>query len=239
MPRIRVLIADDHAILRAGLRMLVNAQPDMEAVGQAANVVELLREAPQVNPDVVVLDVAMPGGSGISAIGRLRQECPEARVVVLTAHDDPTYLHSSLAAGACGFVVKAAADTELVAAIRAVYAGRTFVDLGARLAQGPPPGAEAAAHGAKGTADLSRRECEVLRLLSHGHTNQQVADRLFLSVKTVETYRSRIGQKLGLHSRADIVRFALEIGWLGPDPADPCPSTSLRGGLTGAPAAGP
>jgi DNA-binding NarL/FixJ family response regulator len=230
MSRIRVLIADDHAILRAGLQMLVNAQPDMEAVGQAANVLELLREAPRVHPDVVVLDVTMPGGSGISAIGRLRQECAAARVVVLTAHDDPTYLHSSLAAGAGGFVVKAAADTELVAAIRAVYAGRTFVDLGARLAAGlPPPGDEAAAHGAEGTADLSRRECEVLRLLSQGHTNRQAADRLFLSVKTVETYRSRIGQKLGLHSRADIVRFALEIGWLGPDSADACPSTSPRG----------
>jgi two-component system, NarL family, response regulator NreC len=216
--QIRVLIVDDHAVLRAGLELLIKAQPDLAVVGQAASASEALREAQRLNPDVVILDLALPDGSGVAAIGRLRQACPATRVLVLTGHNEPSFLHASLAEGARGYLVKAVSDSELLSAIRAVHQGRVFVDLNvpADAQPGFPAAPAGPPAGEGGTAALSRREREVLTLLAQGHTNREVADRLFLSVKTVETYRARVGEKLGLRSRADLVRYAVEVGLLAP-----------------------
>ena len=221
MSKIRLLIADDHAILRAGLRMLINAQPDMEVVSEAMDGHEALLKARQLKPDITLMDITMPKASGLQALEQLRQVCPQTRVLVLTMHDDPAYARSVLAAGGSGYVVKRAADSDLLAAIRAVYRGRTFVDptlagslvqdlLGKQASAGP-------ADGGVRRSLLSPREREVLRLLAQGYTNQQAAKWIMVSVKTVETYRARIAQKLGLHSRAELTRYALESGLLTPD----------------------
>jgi DNA-binding NarL/FixJ family response regulator len=210
----RVFIADDHAVLRAGLRMLINAQADLEVVGEAADAAEAVRQAALLTPDVLTLDLTMPGGGSLKAIERLHRECPRVRVLVLTMHDDAAYLRAALAAGAAGYVLKKAADTDLLTAVRAVARGRTFVDLDMAEDAPPPTGRVAA-------GDLSPREREVLGLLARGHTNQEIADRLYLSVKTVETYRARIADKAGLKTRADIVRYAMETGLLGAEPNIP------------------
>jgi DNA-binding NarL/FixJ family response regulator len=207
MKPIRVLLADDHAILRAGLRMLLEAQPDMAVVAEAADGEEAVRRATGTRPDVAVVDLTMPGLSGVETLERLRREVPATRLLVLTMHDDPGYARLALAAGAAGHVVKDAGSGELLAAIRAVHGGRTFVHVGAH----PRPSAPAAR--APGPA-LSPRERQVLELLAHGHTNREVADRLSLSVKTVETHRARLSDKLGLRSRADLVRLAIDLGLL-------------------------
>jgi two-component system response regulator NreC len=214
---IRILIADDHAVLRAGLRMLIAAQPDMEVVAEAADGQEALRKAVETRPDVVIMDLTMPGSGGIQAIERIRQEVAGTRVLVLTMHDVPAYLRSALAAGASGYVVKRAADAELLSAIRNVHRGRTVLDptLAVMLVRGGLRKSETPAP-PRGSADLlSPREREVLELVAQGYTNQQMADRLGLSVKTVETYRSRLVEKLGLQSRADLVRYALDSGLFG------------------------
>ena len=222
MAGIRVLIVDDHALFRAGLRLLVEAQPDMTVVGEAGDGVAAVRAAAAAAPDVVTLDVTMPGGGGLAALEGLRRACPGARVLVLTMHDDVAYLRAALAAGGSGYVLKTAEEAELLAALRAVHRGHTFVD--ARLTQGLvqsllAPDAPDDAADPKGA--LSRREREVLTLLAEGHANRMVAERLFLSVKTVETYRTRIAEKLGLRTRADLVRYALEAGLLDPNPPAP------------------
>jgi two-component system response regulator NreC len=217
MGKIRVFVADDHAVLRAGLRMLISAQPDMEVVGEAADGDEAVRKTLETRPDVAIVDITMPGSGGIKAIERIRQECPATRVLVLTMHDVPAYLRSALAAGASGYVVKRAADSELLSAIRGVHRGRTVLDptlaimvvrraLGKKPTVGQPTGPASL---------LSPREREVLDLVAQGYTNQQMADRLGLSVKTVETYRSRLVEKLGLQSRADLVRYAIDSGLFG------------------------
>lgn len=218
MARIRVLLADDHAVLRAGLRMLINAQPDMEVVGEAATGEEALRYARAMKPDVVLMDITMPGVGGIEATGRIARDCPRVRILVLTMHDDAAYLRSVLAAGASGYVLKRSADTELLSAIRITHRGGTYLEpalagvvvqeaLGrkARRREGPPGEA------------LSERERDVLRLVAQGHTNQHIADRLCVSVKTVETYRARLMTKLGLKSRVELVRYALSAGLLTPE----------------------
>lgn len=221
MSKIRILIVDDHAILRAGLRMLINAQPDMEVVSEATDGHEALLRARELKPDVALMDITMPKTGGLQALEQLRQACPQTRILVLTMHDDPAYALSVLAAGGLGYVVKRAADSDLLAAIRAVYLGRTFVDstlagslvqdlLGKHMSSGP-------ADKASPRSLLSPRECEVLRLLAQGYTNQQAAKWLRVSVKTVETYRARIAQKLGLHSRPELTRYALESGLLTPE----------------------
>ncbi len=219
MKKIRVLVADDHAVLRAGLRMLLNAQPDIEVVAEAAENSEALRLAKNVSPDVMTLDLTMPGGGSIKMIERLAQECPATRVVVLTMHDDPAYLQAVLAAGGYGYVVKTAADAELLTAIRAVSRGRTYVDSHLKHDTSPSGSSVKAPLGSLGkpAAGLSEREREVLILVAKGHTNKEIADRLFLSVKSIETYRARLTEKLGLRTRAELVRYALEIGLLGPE----------------------
>ena len=221
MTPIRVLIADDHAVLRAGLRLLLGAQSDIDVVGEAENGPEAARKARALLPDVVLLDLSMPGPQSGTVIREVLRACPKARVLILTMHDDEAYLRAALAAGAVGYLVKKAADTELMSAIRAVHAGRTFVDLTQTtgLSQRSLPADDPAQW--QPPKRLSRREREVLRLLAQGHSNQQIADEFRLSVKTVETYRTRLSEKLGLKGRADLYRFAAESGILDADSVAP------------------
>ena len=221
MPRIRILLVDHHAIVRAGLRLFINAQPDMEVVAEARDERSALAKARETKPDVTVLEIDMPGTRGIRAIGRLLQECSETRVVVLTLHDDPTYMRSALTAGSSGYITKQAAASELLAAIRSVYEGHTFLD---PALAGPLLhdllGEEACRHSAAaGTprSVLSARECEVLIRLAQGYTNRQIAEQIHMSVKSIENYRARIGQKLELRGRADLIRYAHESGLLTPN----------------------
>jgi DNA-binding NarL/FixJ family response regulator len=217
--KIRVLLADDHAVLRAGLKLLVNAEPDMEVVAEAGDAGEALRLALETGPDVAVLDLSMPGG-GLKAVEALAGQCPKTRVLVLTMHDDPAYLRSAMAAGAAGYVVKKVADRELLSSVRAVYHGATIAFLSNRTgALGATGLGEPFPNRGLGRATLSNREQEVLVLLARGYTNRQIAQRLRLSVKSVETYRSRLLQKLGLKNRADIVSYALGTGVLSPESA--------------------
>ncbi len=221
---IRVLVADDHAVLRAGLRMLLDAQPDMAVVGEAETAEQVVELDADLSPDVVLMDLtlpARPGGpstvpSGLEAIRRIKARRPEARVVALTMHDEEGYLRAVLQAGGAGYVLKRAADTELLSAIRAVWRGGTYLHPEhARLLVGGPPSTPAIEAAADDSYEqLSPREQQVLRLIALGHTSQQVADRLSLSVKTVETYKSRLMSKLGLTGRAALVRYALQRGLL-------------------------
>lgn len=218
MPPIRLLIADDHAVLRAGLRMLLEVHRDMEVAGEAGDGLEVVQKARDLQPDIVLMDLTMPGPHSGEVIRQVLRACPKTRVLVLTMHDDPSYLASALAAGAAGYVVKKVADSELLTAIRAVHAGRTFVDLTQSLdtpSRAVPGGARATAERPK---DLSQREREVLRLLAQGHSNQQIATQIKVSVKTVETHRTRLSEKLGLKGRAELYRFAVEFGILASDP---------------------
>ena len=208
---IRVLVVDDHAVVRTGLRRVLDAEPDIETVGEAPNAERAVFEAMAHKPDVVLMDVVMPGKSGIEIIPTLQQNAPEARVLVLSMQDDPRYLREAFAAGARGYVLKEAADTEVVDAVRAVAAGERYVHpaLGARLVE-----AEAAERRRADEDPLSDREREVLRLLALGHTNQEIAKLLYISVRTAETHRAHIMQKLRLTSRAELVRYALAEGLL-------------------------
>ncbi len=208
---IRVLVVDDHAVVRAGLRRVLDAESDIETVGEAANADRAVFEAIEHRPDVVLMDVMMPGKSGIEGMPALMQAVPGAKVLILSMQDDPRYVQEAFDAGASGYVLKEAADTEVVAAVRAVAGGERYVHpaLGARLV------AAAAAERKRAEIDpLSEREREVLRLLALGHTNQEIAKMLFISVRTAETHRAHIMQKLGLASRAELVRYALSEGLL-------------------------
>ncbi len=217
MEKISVLLADDHAVLRAGLRMLINTQPDMTVIAEAADGDEALRRAIETKPDVVVMDITMPVMGGIQAIEQIRQALPETQVLVLTMHDDTGYLRSALAAGASGYVVKRSADSELISAINAVHRGQMFVDLASSSAIKDAllnrPAKDPGRPDFKSL--LSQREKAVLTLVAQGYTNQQAAQRLSLSVKTIETYRMRLAEKLGLRDRAELTRYAHEIGLIG------------------------
>jgi two-component system response regulator NreC len=208
---VRVLIVDDHAVVRAGLAMLVNAEDDLEAVGEAGSAREAVFEARSTKPDVVLMDVMMPDQSGLEVVPQLLKEHPEAKVLVLSMQDDPRYVREAFEAGASGYVLKEAADAELVAAIREIGGGGRYVhpELGARLVA-----AETAERRRAEEDPLSDREREVLRLLALGHTNQEIAKELYISVRTAETHRAHIMQKLRLSSRAELVRYALSQGLL-------------------------
>ena len=222
--RIRVLVADDHAVLRAGLRMLLDAQPDMTVVGEAENAEQAAALDADLRPDVVLMDLTLPARpgalntapSGLEAIRHIKARRPEARVLALTMHDDEGYLRAVLEAGGAGYVLKRAADTELLSAIRAVWRGGAYLHPEhARLLLGGTPSTPPSPEAADASYELlSPREQQVLRLIALGHTNQQVADSLGLSVKTVETYKSRLMTKLGLAGRAALVRYALQQGLL-------------------------
>jgi two-component system response regulator NreC len=208
---IRTVIVDDHAVVRSGLRLVLEAEDDIEVVAEAADARQAVFEARAQQPDVILLDVVMPGRSGIEAIPDLLKEAPEAKVLVLSMQDDPAYVREAFGAGASGYVLKEAADVEVVAAVREVANGQRYVHpaLGARLL------AREAEERAREEEDpLSEREHEILRLLALGHTNQEIASQLYLSVRTVETHRAHIMQKLRISTRAELVRYALEHGTL-------------------------
>jgi two-component system response regulator NreC len=211
---IRIVVVDDHAVVRSGLRLLLGAEEDMEVVGDAGNVHDAVFEVRAAKPDVVLLDVTMPGESGIDGLPKLLHEAPEARVLMLSMQDDPSYVREAFAAGARGYVLKEAIDAEVVAAVREVAAGNRYVHpaLGARMVA-----ADAAAHAAIAADPLSDREREVLRLLALGYTNQEIAKQLYISVRTAETHRAHIMRKLQLSTRAVLVRYAIVHGQLEPE----------------------
>jgi two-component system response regulator NreC len=206
----RILIVDDHAVVRTGLRLLLDGEDGLETVAEAGTARDAVFEARKHKPDVILMDVVLPDRSGIEATSDVLTEAPEAKVLVLSMEDDPTYVREAFASGASGYVLKEAADTELVTALRQVAAGAQYVHpaLGARLAA-----AEAEAERAEADP-LSDREREILRLLALGHTNQEIAKMLYISVRTAETHRAHIMQKLRLTTRAELVRYALAQGLL-------------------------
>ena len=208
---IRVLVVDDHAIVRSGLRRVLDAEPDIETVSEAENAERAVFEAMEHRPDIVLMDVVMPGKSGIEGLPALLQAVPTVQVLILSMQDDPRYVREAFEAGASGYVLKEAADTEVITAVRAVAAGERYVHpaLGARLLA-----AELAERKRADADPLSEREREVLRLLALGHTNQEIAKLLYISVRTAETHRAHIMQKLRLTSRAELVRYALAEGLL-------------------------
>ena len=205
---IRVVIADDHSVVLRGLRQILEDAGEFEVVAEALDLDAARRYVRGHRPDVLVLDLNMPGGSSLEGIPEIRAESPDTQIVVLTMQDEPAYARRALSAGALGYVLKDAAEEELVEAIRRATAGDTYLNprLGARLAAAPAPGPP---------GGLSAREVEVLRMIALGHTNVEIASGLHLSVRTVETHRAHIQQKLGLGARAELVRYALDHGLIG------------------------
>jgi two-component system, NarL family, response regulator NreC len=205
---IRIVLADDHAVVRSGLRMLLDSEQGFEVVAEAGDVDAAKRYVRGHHPHVLVLDLNMPGGSSLEAIPTVREESPETQIVVLTMQQEPAFAREALSAGALGYVLKEAADEELVEAVRRAAVGESYLNprLGARIASEPPPGPP---------DDLSEREVDVLRLIALGNTNAEIGEQLYLSVRTVETHRSHIQQKLRLSTRAELVGYALERGLIG------------------------
>ncbi len=208
---IRVIVVDDHAVVRSGLRRVLEAEADIEVVAEAGSVREAVFEARAQKPDVIVMDVVMPGESGIEGTPLVLHEAPEAKVLVLSMQDDPRYVREAFAAGASGYVLKEAADTDVVEAVRVVAGGQQYLHptLGARMIE-----SEARARKEEDADPLSEREREVLRFLALGHTNQEIATLLYISVRTAESHRAHIMQKLRLQTRAELVRYALAHGLL-------------------------
>ena len=208
------MIVDDHALVRSGLRLLLEAEDEIVVEDEAGDAETAVRLSRLHKPDVVLLDVTLPGRSGLEAVPAIRQAAPKAQILVLSMHDDPNYVREAFAAGANGYLPKEAADAELVAAVRAVAAGGRYLhpSLGARLAA-----AEAEAEARTAADPLSDREREVARLLAQGYTNREIAKMLYISVRTAETHRAHIMQKLRLTTRAELVRYALQQGLLEED----------------------
>ncbi|MGE5620057.1 MAG: response regulator [Sphingomonadaceae bacterium] len=213
--KIRLLLVDDHAVLRAGLRTLLNAEPDMEVVGEASDGKQAIDRIATLQPDVVLMDITMPEMNGLDATRRIRKLYPDVRVLVLTMHDSEEYLLQTLQAGGSGYVPKKAADTDLITAIRLVHAGENFLYqvAGGRLPQDPAEQTRPD-QGTESPDRLTERERQVLKLMAEGYTNQEIAGRLVISVKTVETHRANIMEKLGVRTRAELVRYALSRGML-------------------------
>lgn len=214
--KIRLLLADDHAVLRSGLRLLLSEQPDMEVVGEAADGEEVIQKTRELQPDIVLLDITMPGVSGLEAMDRIKKENPEVKIVVLTMHDDESYMERIMTSGGSGYVLKKAADTELLQAIRSVQQGGVYLHptmtrilVGAFVSKSRQQDKQTHLE-----SKLSEREREVLKLIAQGYTNKEIADMIFLSVKTVETHKAHIMDKLELRSRAELVRYALDNGLL-------------------------
>jgi two-component system, NarL family, response regulator NreC len=200
---ITIVLADDHVVVRSALRMLLEAEPGFEVVAEAGDADSAARYVLGHKPTVLVLDLNMPGGSGLEAIPQIRERSPNTQIVVLTMQKEAAFAREAMRAGALGYILKDAADEELVRAVRMAAEGQTYLqpELGARMAAEPVDERD---------HDLSEREVEVLRLIALGHTNNEIAEQLYLSVRTIESHRSHIQQKLGLTTRADLVRFALE-----------------------------
>lgn len=214
MNTLRIFLADDHIVMREGLKSLVNAQSDMNVIGEADNGRVALQKARELQPDIVVMDVSMPEMNGLQATERLKRACQNIKVLILTAHDDTGYLRQLLAAGASGYVLKRVAAEELINAIRVVAAGGVYLDptLAGKVVRGYV--GTPRLRGAPQSNKLSERETEVLRLVAWGYTNKEIASYLNLSVKTVETHKSNLMEKLDVKSRVEMVRYALRQGWL-------------------------
>jgi two-component system, NarL family, response regulator NreC len=218
MNKLRIILADDHAVVRSGLEMLINAQNDMEVVGQADSGREAVRQVKDRDPDIAVMDVSMPDMGGAEATEQIKRECPRVRVLALTRHDDQGYLRRLLRAGAAGYVLKISAADDLINAIRIVAAGGTYLDpsLAGELVRGFV-GRSASAVAERLRGQLTDREEEILRLIAWGGSNKEIATQLGISVKTVEFHKASAAEKLCLHSRTDILRYALAQGWLQDD----------------------
>jgi len=214
MTKLRILLADDHMVVREGLKALINAQPDMEVVGEAENGREALKCAVELSPDVVVMDISMPEMNGAEATERMRKECPQIKIIALTIYEDTGYLRQLLKAGASGYVLKRAVVDELVHAVRTCAAGGSYIDptiAGQAISTYIRRGSAA---NSQSQAELSDRETQVLRLIAWGCSNKEIAAKLNISVKTVETYKVRLSSKLNLRNRVDMVRYALRQGLL-------------------------
>ncbi len=213
--KVHVLLADDHTILRAGLKMMLNAQPDIEVVGEASDGKQAVTEAVRLRPDVVLMDITMPECNGIEATKQIKRVLGDVKVLVLTMHENEEYLFQMLRAGASGYMLKEAADTELISAIRVVCSGRFYLSPSAQTMmvsdylQRVRTGEERDSYSA-----LTEREREILKLVAEGYTNNQIGERLFISPKTVDTHRTHIMDKLNLHSRAELVKYAMRRGLL-------------------------
>jgi two-component system, NarL family, response regulator NreC len=203
---IRIVLADDHAVVRSALRMLLDAEPGLEVVAEAGDVDGAIRYLRGHRPEVLILDLNMPGRASLEALPDIHEASPGTQIVVLTMQSEPAFAREAMQAGVLGYILKEAADTELVKAVRLAAQGKTYLqpDLGARLAAEPPDAPD----------DLSERELEILRFIALGHTNGEIADQLLISVRTVESHRSHIQQKLHLAKRSELVRYALERGML-------------------------
>ena len=219
-PAVRILLADDHAVLRAGLRMLLNAEADMEVVGEAEDGQQVQEQAQRLKPDVILLDLTMPGMDGLTVLPQLKRIVSQTRILILTMHEDEAYLRQALQNGASGYLLKKAVDTELLAAIRAVMRGEIYIHpamtkllLGDMLPDTP----ESASVDAQLWASLSEREQQVVQGIVRGYTSEEISEQYHLSVKTVYTYRSRAMTKLNLETRAQLVDFAMRLGILGED----------------------
>ncbi|MDT4965359.1 MAG: hypothetical protein QOJ64_96 [Acidobacteriota bacterium] len=214
MNKLRILLADDHELMREGLKTLINSQPDMEVVGEANNGISAVELAKELQPDMVVMDIAMPELNGARTTERLHQEMPGLKVLALTVHEDKGYLQQMLRAGASGYVLKRAAAEDLIHAIHSIVEGGVYLDpaMVSKVVVGSS--GKRSLNEALQRSDLSERETEVLRLIALGYSNKEIANRLDISVKTVETYKGRVTEKLDLHSRVDLVRYALQQGWL-------------------------
>jgi len=207
--KVTIVLADDHAVVRSGLKMVLGQEADLEVVAEAGDIDGARRAVRGHHPAVLVLDLNMPGGSGLDAIAKIRAESPETQIVVLTMQQEPAFARQALSSGALGYVLKEAAADDLVVAVRRAANGESYLTprLGARIASEPPDGPP---------GDLSERELDVLRLIALGHTNAEIASQLFLSVRTVETHRAHIQAKLRLSTRAELVAYALDNGLIGP-----------------------
>jgi DNA-binding NarL/FixJ family response regulator len=214
MKKLRVFVADDHALLRDGLKALVNAQPDMEVVGEADNGRVTQEKAKELMPDILLLDISMPELNGVTAAELIRRECPSIKILVLTAYQDKGYLDRFLKLGASGYVLKLSAADGLIEAIRLVAAGGVYLDpeMADRIADGYVQ--SRLLRGEVRQKELTTREEEVLRLIAHGHSNKEISQRLNIAVKTVESHKANLMQKLELRTRTEIVRYALRQGWL-------------------------
>jgi DNA-binding NarL/FixJ family response regulator len=211
----RILLAEDHNTVREGIKMLVNAQPDMEVIGEAANGHAAITQTRELKPDMLVMDISMPELNGLKATEKLRSEFPDLKILTLTRHTDDGYLQQLIKAGVNGYVLKQSAPTELINAIRTVRSGRSYVD--SELTQkvlGRYVGRTLGPLRGEGTKEISERESEVLRFIAWGYSNKEIASRLDLSVKTVEAHKSNAMRKLNMRSRIDIVRYAILQGWL-------------------------
>ena len=219
MPKIKLMLADDHAVVRSGLRMLLEAQPDMEIVGETENGLETVMRAQAIKPDIILMDVEMPGMNGIEATREIKLILPETAVLALTMYEDEQYFFEMLKVGASGHVPKRAAPDELVNAIRTVYQGGVYLypSLAAHLVQDYLQKDEAAADDDRPQNDLTPREIEVLTLIAEGFTNAEIAQELVISIKTVDRHRENIMRKLNMHNRIDLVKYAIKKGLIDLD----------------------